>query len=256
MTSLLHLIPLSTFHADRDAPISSASLADEGFVHCSPDPDTTLAVANALYREVEGPMVALELDADALSAPVRWEQASPALPGVPGDALFPHVYGPLERAAVIDVRYARRDTAGGFVALETRSRTAEEFDLLPHPEGGWYRRTWESPVRVDAPGGPRPSATAIHYLLPSGQRSSWHAVASDELWLWHRGGPLTLHLGGRGQRPDDEPETTVLGAGAGQRPQVLVPAGTWQSATASATVEALVSCVVSPGFDFADFRAL
>ena len=49
--SLLHLLPLSAFQADRDAPIRSATLDAEGFVHCSPDVRTTLAVANALYRE-------------------------------------------------------------------------------------------------------------------------------------------------------------------------------------------------------------
>ena len=56
--------------------------------------------------------------------------------------------------------------------------------------------------------------------------------------------------------PQRDHEQVVLGVGAGQSPQALVPAGTWQRATASATVETLVSCVVSPGFDFADFRAL
>lgn len=256
-STLLHLLPLSTFHTDRTAPIRAASLEAEGFVHCSPDVRTTLAVANTLYREVTEPMVALELDPAKLSAPVRWEAANPAPPdGVPADALFPHVYGPLERDAVIGVRYARRDMVGNFLTLETRSRTAEEFDLLPHPEGGWYRRTWASAVEIERNGGVRPTATMIYFLLPPGHRSAWHTVASDELWLWHRGGPLTLSLGGTGSRPVAEPERFVLGAGAGQAPQAVIPAGTWQCASAAATVETLVSCVVSPGFDFADFRIL
>ncbi|MFI0465931.1 MULTISPECIES: cupin domain-containing protein [Saccharopolyspora] len=256
-STLLHLLPLKTFHADRNSPVRSASLETEGFVHCSPDERTTLAVANTLYRETTEPMVALELDPAKLSAPVRWEEPNPAPPaGTPADALFPHVYGPLEREAVIGVRYARRDAAGRYLSLETRSRTAEEFDLLPHPEGGWYRQTWAGPVRIEHNGGTRSSATMIYFLLPPGQLSAWHTVASDELWLWHRGGPLTLCLGGDGPRPVDEPERLVLGAGAGQAPQAVVPAGTWQCAQAAATAETLVSCVVSPGFDFADFRVL
>ncbi|MGI8307396.1 cupin domain-containing protein [Saccharopolyspora hattusasensis] len=254
-STLLHLLPLNTFHADRDSPIRAASLDTEGFVHCSPDLRTTLAVANTLYRDETEPMIALELDPAKLSAPVRWEAANPTPPeGVPADALFPHVYGPLERESVIGVRYARRDVAGRFLSLETRSRTAEEFDLLPHPEGGWYRRTWASPAGIEHNGGLRPTATMIYFLLPPGQQSAWHTVASDELWLWHRGGPLTLSLGGDGPNPVAEPEQVVLGAGAGQAPQAVVPAGTWQRAYAAATVETLVSCVVSPGFDFADFR--
>ncbi|WP_338595398.1 cupin domain-containing protein [Saccharopolyspora sp. SCSIO 74807] len=256
-SSLLHLLPLRAFHSAPET-IGSPSLHSEGFVHCSPDIATTLAVANTLHRDTEEPMVALELDPDRLAAPVRWEPAAPAPPaGVPSDALFPHVYGPLERDAVIGLHYARRDPQGRYVGLETRSRTAEELDLLPHPEGGWYRRTWTSPVPVEPDGrGSRPSATAIYFLLTPGQSSAWHVVDSAEMWLWHRGGPLTLSLGGDGAVPAERPRDHVLGVGAGQDPQVLVPAGTWQRAVASATVESLVTCMVSPGFDFADFRVL
>lgn len=256
-STVLHLLPLSTFHNDRDLPITASSLTSQGFVHCSPDVPTTLAVANNLYGDVEEPMVAVELDPERLSAPVRWEAAEPAPPpGVADGALFPHVYGPLDRESVIGIRYARRDVKGRFLSLESRSRTAEEFDLLPHPEGGWYRRTWASSVEVERPNGTRPTATTIYFLLPPGQHSAWHVVASDEVWLWHRGGPLTLHLGGTGAKPSDHPEQLVLGAGAGQSPQAVIPAGTWQCASAAATVESLVTCVVSPGFDFADFEVL
>ncbi|MFR9731997.1 cupin domain-containing protein [Saccharopolyspora sp. MS10] len=251
--TLLHLLPLSSFHAAGDR-IGSPSLAVEGFVHCSPDAATALAVANALHGRAAEQLVALELDPRRLSAPIRWEAAAPRPPeGVAPDVLFPHVHGELDRAAVIGVHYARRDPAGRFTALETRTRTAEELDLLPHPEGGWFRRTWTSEVPVVPDSrGERPTATAIYFLLPAGHTSRWHAVGSAELWLWHRGGPLTLSLGGSGAAPDGSREH-VLGAGAGQDLQVLVPAGTWQRAAASATVESLVTCVVSPGFDFADF---
>ncbi|GAA3361154.1 hypothetical protein GCM10020366_44010 [Saccharopolyspora gregorii] len=251
---LLHLLPLSAFHAAADH-IGSPSLETDGFVHCSPDMATALAVANALYADADEQLVALELDPRRLSAPVRWEAAAPHPPaGVAADVLFPHVYGSLERSAVIGLHYARRDVRGRFAALETRSRTAEELNLLPHPEGGWFRRTWTSDVEVTPDErGTRPTATAIYYLLSAGHTSEWHRIGSAELWLWHRGGPLTLVLGGDGDAPAEQPRNHVLGAGAGQDPQVLVPAGTWQRAVASATVESLATCVVSPGFDFADF---
>lgn len=255
-SSLLHLLPLSSYRDDADL-IRPASLDSDGFAHCSPDISTTLAVANLLYQETTEPMVAVELDPAELSAPVRWEAASPAPPpGAPADALFPHVYGPLERSAVINAHYARQDVHGRYLDLEARTRTAEELDLLPHPEGGWYRRTWASSVEVSAgQAGSRPSATAIYFLLPAGQSSAWHAVASDELWFWHHGGPLTLSLGGRGARPvTGGTESISLGAGPGRTPQAIVAAGTWQRADACTTSETLVSCAVSPGFDFADFR--
>lgn len=255
-STLLHLLPLRTYRESK-TEIGSPTLASEGFIHCSPDVDTTLAVANDLYHGSEEQMVVVRLDPEKLSAPIRWEAAAPAPPpGVSDDVLFPHVYGPLERAAVLDVHYARRDVDGRYLSLEPRSTTAEEFDLLPHPEGGWYRRTWASDVEVRQEGksGSRPTATAIYFLLTAGTRSAWHTVASDELWMWHRGGPLTLSFGGRDEKPSTTPDTTVLGTAAGQSPQAVVPAGTWQSTVASSTEETLVSCVVSPGFDFADFR--
>ena len=62
---------------------------------------------------------------------------------------------------------------------------AAALDLAPHPEGGWYRRTWTSSVTVETPHGPRPSATAILYLLDDVSR--WHRVRSAELWCRHGG---------------------------------------------------------------------
>lgn len=141
-----------------------------------------------------------------------------------------------------------------------RPRLAETLDLSPHPEGGWYRRTWETTASFHPAGypGDRVSATGIYYLLEPDEQSRWHQVRSDELWLWHRGGPLTLLLGGTGARPAPTPEPMTLGpfVERGQQPQVLVPAGTWQAARPAGAEEVLVSCVVSPGFDFADFHLL
>lgn len=141
--------------------------------------------------------------------------------------------------------------------MTARPPLAELLDLAPHPEGGWFRETWRSPVWCEPPGydGPRSAATAIYFLLEPGEESRWHVVRSAELWLWHSGGPLELWLGGTGNDPDDG-NGVILGAGleAGQRPQILVPGGTWQRAAPAAAEPVLVSCVVAPGFDFADFR--
>ena len=145
---------------------------------------------------------------------------------------------------------------------------ARQLDLSPHPEGGWYRETWRSDLTVPQSAlpaeysGPRSAGTAILFLLMPGQQSAWHTVHSAELWLFHRGSPLLLEVG-----PDrDTADTVLLGAdvAAGEQPQALVPPGHWQRALArpgraerrgnSAVDEpTLVSCVVVPGFDFADF---
>ncbi|MBT2386236.1 cupin domain-containing protein [Streptomyces sp. ISL-11] len=131
--------------------------------------------------------------------------------------------------------------------------------LLPHVEGGWYRETWKTSggALPDGYDGPRAFATGIYFLLHPGEVSRWHRVRSDELWLWHRGGPLRMRLGGSGHAPDEaEAAEVVLGDGVerGEHPQFLVPAGTWQSAEPAGDAPVLVTCVVAPGFDFADFE--
>ena len=126
--------------------------------------------------------------------------------------------------------------------------SAEEIirrlELLPHPEGGWYRQTWEGPL-VNG----RASGTAILFLLRADERSHWHRVDADEIWLWHAGAPLVLSLG-----VDAAKEVTlgpdVLG---GQAVQVVVPAGWWQAARSTGDWT-LVSCTVSPGFRFEGFE--
>jgi predicted cupin superfamily sugar epimerase len=131
---------------------------------------------------------------------------------------------------------------------------AAALDLEPHPQGGWYRQTWKavSPVRT-ADGRDRATATLILFLLPAGQSSAWHRVASEEIWLAHHG-VVALELGGDGPSPVPHAvETVGVDLAAGQRLQVVVPAGVWQR-TLPSDADALVSCVVSPGFDFADFE--
>jgi predicted cupin superfamily sugar epimerase len=133
---------------------------------------------------------------------------------------------------------------------------AVSLGLVPHPEGGWYRQTWAAPDQVTlADGRVRPTATLIHFLLPAGESSAWHRVASAEVWLAHQG-TVVLELGGDGARPS-EPMPLLVGTdvAAGEQAQALVPAGVWQR-TLPADHDALVSCLVSPGFDFADFELL
>ncbi|WP_010544331.1 cupin domain-containing protein [Sphingomonas elodea] len=124
----------------------------------------------------------------------------------------------------------------------------EQLGLAPHPEGGWYRETWRAPTVA----GGRSPGTAILFLLEAGQRSHWHRVDADELWLWHAGSPLALRIG---DAEGGAVEAVRLGGDVlgGERPQALVPAGHWQ-ATEAAQGWGLVSCTVVPGFDFAGFE--
>jgi predicted cupin superfamily sugar epimerase len=134
---------------------------------------------------------------------------------------------------------------------------AEQLRLRQHPEGGWYRETWRAPVEFTPDGypGARAAATSILFLLQAGERSRWHRVRSDELWLWQGLGPVRLRLGGTGPAPEPGDDLVVgPDPGVGHLLQVLVPAGSWQAAEPLTDSGALVGCVVAPGFDFADFE--
>lgn len=121
----------------------------------------------------------------------------------------------------------------------------DELGLQPHPEGGWYAETWRAPAGT----GERATSTGIYFLLQAGERSHWHTVDADEIWLHHSGAPLQLHVA-----TDDGQQTHVLGSDvvAGQRPQVVVPNGAWQAAESTGDWTR-VSCVVAPGFLFDGF---
>jgi predicted cupin superfamily sugar epimerase len=124
--------------------------------------------------------------------------------------------------------------------------------LTPHPEGGFYREVYRAPTScMQATGALRSTATSIYYLLRSQDRSVFHRLASDELWYFHAGSPLTLYL------LDEATGLTriELGVGAGQQPQVIIPAGVWFGARVLAPESfCLAGCLVTPGFDFADFE--
>ena len=147
--------------------------------------------------------------------------------------------------------------------METKSRDEADriirtLDLQPHPEGGWYRQTWVGQAGVgqaglgqagNGVGDVRASGTAILFLLRAGERSHWHRVDADEIWIFNAGAPLILSVGQKVARkvllgPD------VLG---GQVVQHVVPAGWWQAAR-STGAWSLVTCTVSPGFRFEGFE--
>lgn len=129
--------------------------------------------------------------------------------------------------------------------------TADELisalGLQPHPEGGHYREIYR-----DRPAdGRRGALTSIYFLLRAGERSHWHRVDVTEVWNFHAGAPLALSLSPDGAAV----ETHRLGIAltAGERPQVIVPPGCWQSAE-SLGAWTLVGCTVAPAFEFAGFE--
>ena len=122
-----------------------------------------------------------------------------------------------------------------------------ELGLKPHPEGGMYAETWRDVPDDDSRG----SGTAIYYMLRRGESSWKHRVDATEIWHHYAGGPLVLTLeeDGGGARE------YILGTdfSAGERPQIIVPKGVWQSAR-PLSGWVLVGCTVSPAFEFEGFE--
>ena len=142
MTIVLHLMPTAVWRElGENDPVSNASLANEGFIHCTDKADVMLQVANEFYSGQAGDFVVLHIDVDSLSSECIWEPPAhvhaDAAGGDPADediagedkrspdlaSLFPHVYGPIDRSAVVGVQTMRREPSGrfsGYGELERR----------------------------------------------------------------------------------------------------------------------------------------
>ena len=127
----------------------------------------------------------------------------------------------------------------------------DKLDLEPHPEGGYYRQTYQSEGIISELD--RHYATAIYFLLHDDQFSAFHRIQSDELWHFYTGGPLevlVLHDSGELQKLQLGPNPEN-----GEQFQAVVLAGKWfASRLVHPHSYALVGCTVSPGFDFRDFE--
>ncbi len=137
----------------------------------------------------------------------------------------------------------------------TQERISELVKILEmsvHPEGGFYAETYRATSEIETEGGKRHLITSIYFLLRSEDVSHFHRIKSDELWFWHEGSPLSVHLLG-----ENGHKILKLGSVTDQesRSQHLVPSNTiFGSTVDQAESYALVSCVVAPGFDFRDFE--
>lgn len=131
--------------------------------------------------------------------------------------------------------------------LETARAIIAALKMKPHPEGGHYVETFRDAPDEDG----RPQSTAIYFLLQAGETSHWHKVTdAAEIWHWHGGAPLALTQSANGI--DAASERLGPNVLAGERPQIVVPANYWQTAT-SLGAWTLVGCTVAPGFEFSKF---
>ena len=133
------------------------------------------------------------------------------------------------------------------------------LNLLPHPEGGFYKETYRSNGVLDKTAlpatfsGNRNYCTAIYFLLTSDNFSAFHRIKQDEIWHFYKGSTLLVHV------IDKQGKYTQHKVGlnleAGEVPQLVVPAGCWfASSVNDKNGYSFVGCTVAPGFDFEDFE--
>ncbi len=142
---------------------------------------------------------------------------------------------------------------------EAVRKIIERFELIPHPEGGYYREVFRSEVALDLlrsgsqRGARRCASTFIYFLLAGSDFSAFHRVRNaDEVWHLYAGGPLELHTIDASQR---YAKRVLRGDLASGEPTCVVRAGCWQAARLeSANAWAFAGCTVAPGFEFADFE--
>ena len=131
----------------------------------------------------------------------------------------------------------------------------ERLGLAPHPERGYYVETYRAPLVVDGlpHGAPRAASTAIYFLVTQSQPTTYlHRLRSDEIFHLYEGGPLDVLLLGPADAAVRRLGTDLA---AGERPQLVIPAGTWFAVElAAGASHCLFGCTVAPGFDFADFE--
>jgi predicted cupin superfamily sugar epimerase len=138
----------------------------------------------------------------------------------------------------------------------SREALIRRFELVPHPEGGYYRETYRAAQTVHRAGAnePRSASTAIYYMLCDGAHSAWHRLKSDEAWHFYAGAPLLVHVLDRAGKLTTHRLGNAL-THADTVFQAIVLAGDWFAAECEDPQSfAVVGCTVAPGFEFSEFE--
>jgi len=143
--------------------------------------------------------------------------------------------------------------------MNESARIIEQLQLLPHPEGGWYREVYRSDeILLPASLPDRYStahcfSTSIYFLLEKDDFSAFHRISSDETWHFYKGSPVIIYC----LFSDGSFSQVILGNNLdeGQVLQYTITRNCWFAArNQDINSFSLVGCTVSPGFDFSDFE--
>lgn len=139
--------------------------------------------------------------------------------------------------------------------METAAQWIQYLHLSAHPEGGYFKENYRSDIELSISpkySGMRNLATSIYYMLESGQVSKLHQLKSDEIWYFHYGSALKVHVFHNGNY-----QLHILGnnLNKNQLLQLIIPAGAvFGAEITDPNSFAILGCMVSPGFHFDDFE--
>lgn len=143
-----------------------------------------------------------------------------------------------------------------FISSEVK-KLIDKYEMQSHPEGGWFKESYRSDLVLKENSlpscfnGDRNSTTSIYYLLTNKTFSAFHRIQSPEVWYFHKGMPLLIHMinksGEYFKIELSDKESGVL--------QYTVERNIWFAAELKEGYGyGFVGCSVSPGFDFQDFK--
>ena len=142
--------------------------------------------------------------------------------------------------------------------MSRKQELINTLELIPHPEGGYYKETYRSEGSISKDtlpadySGDRSYSTGIYFMLTADTFSAFHKINQDEMWHFYDGSPIELHM----ITEDGEYSCVYIGRDIehGEYLQYVVPGGVWFASRVKDNAEySLLGCTVSPGFDFADF---
>lgn len=129
----------------------------------------------------------------------------------------------------------------------------QKLKLEKHIEGGSFIRVYESKHKIPITGysGNRNISTSIYFLLEGNDFSAFHRLKSDEIWAFNYGAPLTIYI----INENGELRKIILGDPENPVYQTTIHANQWFAAEVNDKSSfTLVSCFVSPGFEYSDFE--
>ncbi len=108
MSIIYHLAPVEYFHAQPpDRPYVPAEFDRDGFIHCTQGDEQLIVVANRYYLDDPRTFLVVVIDEGLVSAPIKYEAGADGV-------LYPHIYGALNRNAIISVLRMPRLPEGEF----------------------------------------------------------------------------------------------------------------------------------------------